>query len=201
MIRKIANVVCVVELALFILVPLIAWVASVLGADVVNLVSEEALRWLFNHGAEMLSSPHLSLLILFLTAIGTLQESKLAHHIRILVIRNEAEPPHRKALIGSLLFFFTFLIILFLPVIFRFTALLSVTGTLLPASPWLSGFPLALFVDIILTSIIYVAFSSQLYGIEGITRMITQGFVRHGVWIAIVMMGGLLYHIIKYCIS
>lgn len=200
MMRRLANLLCVTELALFIIVPLVAWVASVLGANIVNLVSEEALRWFFYHAADILSSAHLSLLILALTAVGAMQESGFVSQLYLL-FTNKDRLQHRKAIFGSIAFLLIVILVLMLPVMFNFTALLSVSGTLFPSSPWLSGFPLALCAGTIATSLLYATFSSQIVGVASITNLLTQGFSRYGIWIVDVMMGGMIYHIVKYCFS
>lgn len=199
--RRLANLLCVIELALFLIVPLSAWVASVLGANIVNLISEEAIRWFFNNGSSFLVSPHLALLILALTAIAAVKESQLSIHISSLLLHHKRHSEHRKAFLGALIFFMLVLLLLVLPVIFNYSALMSVSGTFFPSSPWLSGFPLAFCIDVILSSLIYATFSSQINGVESIVNLFTQGFQRYGIWFVDVMMGGVLYHIIKYCIS
>lgn len=204
--RRIANWICLLELALFFLVPLVAWAASVLGADIRNLVSEEAIRWFFTHGSDMLVSPHLALLILFLTAVGALQESQLAHHaalfFRLYVLRQTglSLPPHSKAFLAAFVLFASCLLMLVVPALMHSSAFLSVSGTLFPSSPWLSGFPIAVCLDAILSSLLYALSASRIAAAADVVRMLTQGFSRYGVWIADVMMGGLLYHIVKYCI-
>jgi len=192
--KRIAEILCLVELLLLILFPIGAWVASMLGADIVNLVSEEALRWLFQHGPEELISVHLALLILFIAAVGAVQECGI-----ITVMRHHEHRYQRRALRVSLGCFLFITLLLLTPVVMRQSALLSVTGSLIP-SPWLYGFPLAMCVNVIVSSILFAAFNRTLHGIFSITHLLSAGISRYGLLVVDFMMASLLVAIIKYCI-
>ncbi len=204
--KRLANWLCVIELMLFALVPLLTWSVSVLGGDVRNLVSEEALRWLFSHGSQMLASSHLALLILFLTAVGVMQESGLALHLRAWFIRYvvgrkaQPVPSHVRAFAMSTSLFLLLLLWLCWPAITRSDAFLSVSGTIFPTSPWLAAFPLVVCLDGIVASILYASSTGRVASVSHLAHLLSQGFERYGIWMWDVMLGGLLYHIIKYCL-
>lgn len=191
--KRLAYIICLIELALLILVPLAAWLASVLNYDVVNLVSEEGLRWLFSHGGKALLSLQLAFVVLFVSAIGAVEESSIARDIRQF-------RQNRKAYTLSGIFFFLSLVALLFPVFVSHNALLGVTGTLLP-SPWLMGAPLALCVVSITTSIIYSAVKGTLGSFMGIPRMIAIGISKYSIWIVDVMMLTLIIRMIKFIFS
>ena len=191
--KRLAYIICLVELALMVLVPLAAWLASVLNYDVVNLVSEEGLRWLFNHGGHALLSLQLAFIILLTSAIGAVDESGIVRDIRQF-------QHNRKAYYTAGAFFFLSVVMLLCPIFVPHNALLGVTGSLLP-SPWLMGTPLAICVIVITTSIIYSAVKGTLGSFMGIPHMITLGISKYSFWVVDAMMLSLIIRTIKFIIS
>lgn len=208
--KRLLNYICVIELLLFIAIPLIVWIAAVLGAEVNNLVSEEALRWFFRQATDMLLTNHLALLILFLTAVGATSESGLLNHLWLFIkshatldkekrkLFSSQIPPHRKAFQYSVVLFVILHFIQLSPALFRTPTLLSISGHLLPSSPWLSGFPLTLTVIFFLTSLCYATASNRISSVDDVSALLTAGMSRYTILIVDIIMGGLLYHIIKY---
>lgn len=188
--KKLAYILCLIELALLLLVPLCAWLCSVLGYDVVNLVSEEGLRWLFSHAGRALVSYQLAVIILLLSAIGAVQE---CHIVQQLLQRKG----QGRALWVALTFFGVALLLLLSPTVWPHNALLGITGSLVP-SPWLVGFPLALCVICIVTSILYGAMTHTLDGFLGIPRLMCVGISRYSIWIVNAMLLTILVRIIKF---
>lgn len=190
--KKLAYIICLVELALLLLVPLIAWLLSVLKFDVVNLVSEEGIRWLFSHGGRALLSLQLAVIVLFTSALGALQESGMLADICNKHI-------HKRAMTVSAVFASISIIILLLPLFIPQNALLGVTGSLIP-SPWLLGFPLALCTTVLVSAIIYAAIKGTLGSFMGIPHMISVGLSKYSIWIVDVMMFTLLVRLVKFCL-
>lgn len=190
--KKIAYIICLINLALLLLVPLTAWLLSVLNFDVVNLVSEEGIRWLFSHGGKALLSYQLTMVVFLLSAVGVLQESGLAKDIA-------SKHLHKRAFYVSSAFFSICFILLLLPTVIPQNALLGVTGSLLP-SPWMMGFPLALCLNVIVSGIIYASIKGTLNGFMDIPRMITIGISKYSIWIVDVMMITLIVRLIKFCL-
>lgn len=188
--QKIGNILCIIELSLFVMVPMAAWLASVLGADVVNLVSEEALRWFFRHAGEVLVSYPLSLIIMVVITMGAFIESGMTGAIR------EAKS-HKKALLISGGTCFVILILLLLPTIIPQNPLMSITGSLIP-SPWLNGFPYFLCIDVIISSILFASVEKRLGGILGISRFLSVGIQKYGIWIVNAMMANMIYSLIQF---
>lgn len=202
--KRLAYIICLAELFLLIALPVGSWLASVLGCNISNPVSEEGFRWLFYHGALSLVSLQLSYIIFLLSAIGAVQQSGIVSDI--LKPDITAEPlsekqrrARRRAMIVAVTFQLVVLIGLVMPAFLRHSALLGVTGGIIP-SPWSMGFPLALFVSVIVTSLIYSAMCGRLGGLLGIPQHITVGISKYGAWILVAMLGTLLVRMLKYVI-
>lgn len=188
--RRLAYILCLAELLLLILVPLAAWLASVLKFDVVNLVSEEGLRWLFSHGAKALASYQLIILILLLSAVGAVHESGVYQDFRQSRFRN-------RPLRITAIFFLFIMLMLVLPFFMTHNPLLGVTGSFAP-SPWLYGTPLVFCVTLIFCSLLYSALKGRLKDFMDIPSMLSYGISHHGIWIVVAMMGSFIVRVIKY---
>lgn len=188
--RRLANILCLAELVLLVLVPIVAWLTSVLNYDVVNLLSSEGIRWLFNHGGRALASLQLTLLILLLSAIGCVEQSGILNNFHIGRFKE-------KAFLVAIIFQCVVLGALFFPFLMYHNPLLGITGSLFP-SPWLMGFPFALVLTVIASSLLYAVLTGRINGVLDVPHMLSHGISKYGIWIVVAMMGSLLYRIVNY---
>lgn len=208
--RKIANILCLLEIVALVVLPIVAWVYNVLGLEAENPFSADAIRWLFTHLSTILVPRHVALLVLAISAIGALQYVGLIGGEAAVKDDDEYEGTAsnnlqnkqraknlQKARVVSLVLLGVIVVLLCLPLVLRSASLLSVTGSVWP-SPWLAGFPVLLCMAVVLTALVFGTMTSRLGGLKGIPRLLAFGLSHYGIWVVLAMMGGLIYNSFTY---
>ena len=217
---RIQYIIILVEIILLVLLPVGAWLASVLGGNIQNPVSEEGIRWLFQHGAaSLVAEPrYLANIVLLVMAVGAVKESRILDDWKILAVGRDRievnrskteragemvtdERRRRRFALRCAVFYllcalFFLIAVLFMP----HSPLLGVTGSIVP-SPWLTGLCAAIFLNVIVASILYRAIQGTLGGLLGIPRICTAGLRLYGEWLPVFMLFTLLVRIGKYCVD
>ena len=217
---RISYIIILLEIILLVLLPIGAWLASVLGGDIQNPVSEEGIRWLFQHGAaSLVAEPRcLANIVLLVMAVGAVKESGWLHEWMTEALhkgkgddmRNKdgrahrmvTDEGHRRRFAMRCTFFYLLCAMLCLTAVLYMphSPLLGVTGSIVP-SPWLTGLCAAIFLNVIVASILYRAIQGTLGGLLGIPRICTAGLRLYGEWLAVFMLFTLLVRIGKYCVD
>lgn len=205
--KRILYIVVLVELSLVVLLPVGAWLASVLGCDIQNPVSEDGVRWLFQNGVESLivSPKALANFVLLLLAAGAVRKSQLLDEWIVMdegksVFSDKERVKIRKARKYSCFFLLISLACLILPLFVPHSPLLGVTGSIIP-SPWFTGIWAAVFLNVVISSIIYSAIRGSLGGVLGISRFFTIGIRLYGEKIVVYMLFSLIMAISKFCLG
>ena len=203
--RRILYAVILLELALVLLLPVAAWLASVLGSDIQNPVSEEGVRWLFQHGASLLVAYPVPLVryVLVILAIGAVRESSMPDDWLALNGRKLTDVGKRnvkRALHSAGIFLLCTTMCLVLALFVPHSPLLGVTGSIIP-SPWFTGILPAFLLNVIIAATLYSTMRGTLGGLLGIARHFTAGFRFYGEWIGVFMLFSLLMNIGKYCLG
>ena len=218
--KRISYIIILVEIILLVLLPVGAWLASVLGGNIQNPVSEEGIRWLFQHGAASLAAEpkYMANIMLLVMAVGAVKESRW-----LVDWMTEAwnggkgndtsakterggrmvtdEGRRRRFALRCAIFYLLCAMLCLTAVLFMpHSPLLGVTGSIVP-SPWLTGFGAAIFLHVIVACIIYKAVQGTLGGGLGIPQICTAGFRLYGEWMAVFMLFSLLVRIGKYCVG
>ncbi|MBQ0049685.1 MAG: hypothetical protein KBT12_05565 [Bacteroidales bacterium] len=166
---RLARGILILQLLLTCSLPLASWTASALGCSVQNLLEGESLRWIFTHMPDVLGAEKLPLAILFLSAIGMVQECG---------ILKPASLPLWRAIVS----FVALSVLLSLPALLPHSALLSVTGKLVP-SPWFAFLPYALCLNIMIAAFVYKLSVGRQDGERGISALLTAGLRRNSLWL------------------
>lgn len=190
MMRRLQNILLLAEIFCIVLFPIVTWAMSMMGSDVVNLFSEDSLRWLFLHFGEMLVPGHFAAIVFMLLAVGIWQEPG----IRDINIRSG------KSYIYYVLFLFLLSVLLRWPVMLGYTPLLGIDGSEIP-SPWFSFSPYVLCITVIFFALIYAYKTGVATTLTSLIELIKSGSRRHAPWLLVVMLGNLLFSIVVYALS
>lgn len=185
--RRIYNIILLLELVSLVLLPIVTWAMSMMGSDVVNLFSEDSLRWLFMHFGEMLLPRHFAAIILFLTVLGIWQEPGV----------RDFRLKGWKAYVGYFLFLFLLQWLLRWPAIFGYTPLLGIDGSEVP-SPWFSFSPYVFCITMTVAAMTIAYSNGVATTFSAQFELVQNGIRRHAPWLLVIMLGSLLYSVVRH---
>ncbi len=183
---RLVTLILLLLTAALLLLPLVSWIASLAGTDVRNLLSGEGLRWMFLHGGSLPFGYLTSLTIITVITIGAYSYVGLPE-------ARYTTTSFRLTLLLATLFDILLLLALFHPR----SPLISLTGRLFP-SPFFYGFPFALCIGLLLTSLFYGILARRLTTASALVTFMTTGLQRYPRIIILVMIATALYHTLQY---
>lgn len=187
--KRLYNILLLLELLGLVLFPIVTWAMSMMGSDVVNIFSEDSLRWIFLHFGEMLIPRCFAPIMFFLIALGVWQQPGL---------RDIKFKGNR-----FIVYFITYLLLYLLvrwPAIFGYTPLLGIDGSEIP-SPWFLFSPYVLAFCIVWLAMMYAYYTGVACTLDSQIELIKKGARQHSPWLLVVMIGNLLLSIVTYALK
>lgn len=186
--KRLYNIILLFEFLGLVLFPIVTWAMSMMGSEVVNIFSEDSLRWIFLHFGEMLVPKCFAPIIFLLLALSIWQQPGLRD---FKVKRSRV-----------IVYFFTYLLLFLLlrwPAIFGYTPLLGIDGSEIP-SPWFLFSPYVLSFSIVLFALLYAYYTGVARTFDSQVELIKNSFRQHSPWLLVVMLGNLLLSIITFAL-
>ena len=149
---------------------LVSWILSAtMTAGVHSLLSDEGIRWFFGSFSEVLASPLLVCLVLFLIAVGCMRRSG--------ILRCQQSYRDRLALRLSAVSLIIYVIIILLLTAMPHAVLLSATGSLFPSPFSRSLVPVMAF-GLVLVSVAFGLISGRLRTLADVLESLSDGIRR-----------------------
>lgn len=187
--KRLYKILLLLELIGIVLFPIVTWAMSMMGSDVVNIFTEDSLRWIFLNFGEMLIPRCFAPFMFCLIALGIWQQPGL----RDFKIKGSR----------VIVYFITYLLLYFLlrwPAIFGYTPLLGIDGSEIP-SPWFLFAPYVLCFTIILFALMYAYYTGIACTFDEQTELIKKGVRQNAPWLLVVMLGNLVLSIVGYALK
>ncbi|MBQ3991704.1 MAG: hypothetical protein II645_00960 [Bacteroidaceae bacterium] len=167
------------------IVPFVSWVLQALGFPVRSLLSDDGVRWFFQHGAESLFGYGVLVGIFALCAFACLRFVGMGESVR------------RGPLIVCLLFAASLDTLLLLAAFHPRSPLISLTGSLWP-SPLAHGLPFALCLGLILVALLYGVLVRAIRDTSTFARFLCSGYTRYAVWMVLLMICAFIFQCLKF---
>lgn len=171
------------------LLPLASWLMAAFGMEVRSLISEEGLRWLFRNGMQSAFTVDVQQFILLLLTVAALELAQTfcygsQHRRRAVMVTAFAGV----LMLASLVFLAQA----------HNSPLLTVSGQLLPDSPFLSGLPQLLILSVWMLTVLYVYANGRLTSLQRFVDLLTAGFGQYGQWMLMAMLCSFDYQVVKF---
>lgn len=186
--KRLYKILLLLEVLGIVLFPIVTWAMSMMGSDVVNIFSEDSLRWIFLHFGELLVPRCFAPIMVLLIALGIWQQPGL----RDFNIK-------RSRFIVYFITYFLIYLLLRWPVIFGYTPLLGIDGSEIP-SPWFLFSPYILSFCIVWLAMMYAYYIGIACTFDSQVELIKNSVRQHSPWLLVVMLGNLLFSIVTYAL-
>lgn len=164
-----------------------SWMLSAFGVPCRSLISDEGLRWLFHHMAELTATPLTACTLVYATAAGALR----------LCMRVHARGKHPMALATTLAAALALVALLGLAALLPQSPLLGITGHLWP-SPLLHGLPFVGGLALLALALTYAATAGCLTSARQMALWLTLGIRRHAAWAVVAMLLSFIHGVLHY---